>query len=248
MMAATTEPQLTLAIACTGADYDLYRDYWSEIGQRLDHRIRVLVAVQSETLPAEPHAIAQTATIDVDFSQRFGLSRSRNRCMDLCRTKWLWLMDADSKLSEDFLQPDSLDALFNALEDRQAIFFNERASGTNWQSAPRLLIAGASVRKLTSLRSPNMIFDVDFAKANGLRFSEFLGKNSRLTWPRHGEEFAFALGLALQGATIERIEYSPVNALRPSTGASLGRVEQLAALPVIAATVAIDWLRSRLLR
>ncbi len=240
------EPLMTLAVACTVEDFQQFYQYWCDLGRRLDPRIHLLILVQlgNSKKPACPCSSATSH--DVVFRQGLGLSRARNECIELCQTRWLWLMDADSNLSREFLKPTNLNKIFEVLDYYQAVVFHEKTSAITWQSAVRISIKGLSLKRLTSLRSPNLIFDADFATKKNIRFSPFLGKNSRLNWPQHGEEFAFAIGMALQGAKIEKFGYSPITALRPSTGESIGTLEKYSASIIIFAVIAMDWFRSKL--
>ncbi|MCR9135558.1 MAG: glycosyltransferase [Alphaproteobacteria bacterium] len=237
---------LTIAVACTSDDYLEFCQYWSDLGNRLDARIHLLLLVQSPDSTHKSLANRIAPGVKVVFRQRLGLSRARNDCIKLCRTRWIWMMDADSTLSDPFLLAASLNDFFGVLEQHHAVVFMEGSRFLSWQSAVQNPLFGASLKRLTSLRSPNLIFDVDFARSNAIQFSLLLGKNSRFRWPRHGEEFAFAVGMALCGARMVQIEYSPITALRPSTGATIGTLEKYAALNVIAGVIALDLVRAKL--
>ncbi|MCB1460869.1 MAG: glycosyltransferase [Nitratireductor sp.] len=236
---------MTLAVACTVADYREYFDYWTGLAQKLDARIQLLILVQTGSANGPALRVSPPSNMKVFFREQLGLSRARNDCIKLSRTRWLWFMDADSLLSEAFLSPEIVEEFLDTLRDTHAIVFHESSRGNSWRSASRMALSGPSLKRLTSLRSPNLVIDVDFVRRHSIRFSPMLGKNSRFGWPRHGEEFAFAMGMAMQGARIQRIDFSPVTALRPSTGNTIGPVEKYAALLIIACVIVADWMRSR---
>jgi len=242
----TVKSTLTLAVACTLDDFQQFHTYWYELCLNLDDRIHLLILVQLGDRTGWDCPEPPRSNIEIALRDGLGLSRARNDCMDLCKTRWLWLMDADSTIDEKFLSPASLNEFFSELGQHHAVVFQRYSTAKSWQSAEQRFLTGKSLKRLTSLGTPYLIFDCDFANNNALRFSQLLGANSRFGWPRHGEEFAFSMGLALGGGIINRIDYSPVNTLRPSTGEKLGNLEIYLASVVIFFVIATQWMRNKL--
>lgn len=142
-------------------------------------RVCVIDNDQDDRRRAEIMAMGADRGLDLDYvhAPRFNISLARNAALDACATRWLAFMDDD-----EIALPDWLANLLARRHGHQAVFGIARAIYPE-TGVPRW-IAGEDFHSNTMDRQDppwkgytcNVLIDMDFVRAHGLRFKEEMGQ------------------------------------------------------------------------
>ncbi len=146
--------------------------------------------------------------IEVQFFDEKGLSKSRNRVIEYCKTQYLWFLDDDVELELDEVekltcelastQANATLVRIGSLEKREEFYKDYSSFKLGEVINPLLLLRASSIE---------MVVDVNFLKLNSIRFNESLGLGT--SYPCC-EENLLLLEMKGKGALIVTSELKPV--------------------------------------
>lgn len=197
---------------------DRVRDFFRRNAEALARFDQVILVMQGCSYEARPAAPPNNLRDFIfDCSKERGLSRSRNRALELCSCDYLWILDDDVII--DPLACDKIRDALNRFQTDDVLTF-EFADIVDRKTPAKQY---PPIRRLTRLEllrvsSIEMVISARFAKENNLRFNISYGLGA---WFPSGEETVFLLDMRDTGAQIVHIDQ--VIVFHPLAGRNVGK-------------------------
>lgn len=148
--------------------------------------------------------------LDYQHLSTIGVTNSRNKAIDYCKSKYLWFMDDDISILDEL--NNICDINFSSLAG-----VTLRVTDETGNFRKRYPDAGKIITRRDSLSvgTIELIVDVEFIKLHGIYFPVEMGAGSLLPV---GDEAVFLSRIICNGGMIKHVDLSPISHPKESSG------------------------------